>query len=463
MNNKINALSILLLLTIGLLVSFVSFSAFNANKSDSPKPYKDQAIRPSDSLNISNLIIANTKPKELFGLPLHPYHIQESTIQRNETLSSILESFQIEPSTVAKLVKQSKSIFNVRNIVAGKPYTVFISKSNPEKAEYFVYQPNTLEYIVYDLRDTVKVYKKKKDVDTKIENIGGTISNSLYEALQENGGESDMAVHLAKIFGGVINFYAIKEGDWFKIQYERNYVENEPIGSGRILSAVFSHNGKEFQAHYFQTNPEIEGEYYDEQGNRLQRSFLKAPLKFSRISSRFTKRRLHPVQKVWKAHLGTDFAAPNGTPIIATGTGVVTESSSTRGNGNYVKIQHNKTYTTQYLHMSRRAVRKGQRVKQGQVIGYVGSTGLATGPHVCYRFWKNGVQVDPLRQNIKMATPLSEKYKVAFNREIDRVQMELAVTPIEKAVEETRYASSYDERPSELFQYFDIEDSINAI
>src|SRR5690606_1378243 len=273
----------------------------------------------------------------------------------------------------------------------------------------------------------------------------------------------NLAVQLAQIFGGVIDFYSIKEGDWFKVQYETNYVADKEVGSGRIQSAQFYHNGKEYHAHYFQTDENTEGQYYDEQRNSMQRTFLKAPLKYSRISSRFTKRRLHPVQKVWKAHLGTDFAAPHGTPIIATGNGVVTESGATSGNGNYVKIQHNKTYTTQYLHMSRRAVKKGQRVKQGQVIGYVGSTGLATGPHVCYRFWKNGTQVDPLRQNIKMATTLSEQYELVFKQELEQVQMELAVTSIEKAVEETRLAFSYEERPSELFQYFDIEDSANAI
>ena len=465
MNNKINAFSILLMITIGLLISFLSFSAFNSNKTNHPKSTfaTSPSKRTVDSIDISSLIIANTGPKELFGLPVQAYHVKESKIQKKQTLSTILEGFKIEPAKVAELVKESKSIFNVCNIVAGKPYTIFVSKVNPDKADYFVYQPNALEYIVYDLRDTVRVYKKRKEVETRIETIGGTINNSLYEALQENGADSDMAVHLAKIFGGVINFYAIKEGDWFKIQYERNYVENEAIGAGKIRSAVFSHNGKEFQAHYFQPNADIEGEYYDEKGNSLQRSFLKAPLKFSRISSRFTKRRLHPVQKVWKAHLGTDFAAHHGTPIIATGNGVVTESGATSGNGNYVKIQHNKTYTTQYLHMSRRAVKKGQRVKQGQVIGYVGSTGLATGPHVCYRFWKNGTQVDPLRQNIKMATTLSEQYKLVFKQELEQVQMELAVTSIEKAVEETRLAFSYEERPSELFQYFDIEDSANAI
>jgi len=459
MNNKINALSILVLVMLGLLISFFSFSAFNSNKSDIPPASKNHnyLAETPDSISIANLM-----PEELFGIEIKNYHVENSTIKRKENLSTILERFEIAPATIAELVKTSKSIFNVRNIVAGKPYTVFTSRDIPNKAEYFVYQPNSLEYIVYDLRDTVKVFKERKNVETKVETIGGTIKNSLYEALQENGGEADMAVHLANIFGGVINFYAIKEGDWFKIQYERNYVENEVVGAGRIRSAVFFHNGNEFQAHYFQPDPNTPGEYYDGNGNSLHRSFLKAPLKFSRISSRFTRKRLHPVQKVWKAHLGTDYAAPQGTPIISTGNGVVSESGFTSGNGNYVKIKHNKTYATQYLHMSKRAVKKGQQVKQGQVIGYVGSTGLATGPHVCYRFWKNGVQVDPLRQNIKMATPIPEKYKVAFHQELESVRMEFAVTPIEKEVKEVRYAL-YEERPSSLFRYFDVNDSSDAI
>src|SRR5690606_1516183 len=192
------------------------------------------------------------------------------------------------------------------------------------------------------------------------------------------------------------------------------------IDAGRIISAAFSHNGKEFQAYYFKPDDHSEGGYYDENGNSLRRSFLKAPLKFVRISSRFSKRRLHPVQKVWKAYLGTDFAAPTGTPIVSTGDGVVTESQFTRSIGNYVKVKHNNTYTTQYLHMSKRAVKRGQRFKQGQVIGYVGSTGLATGPHVCYRFWKNGVQVDPLKQNFQRTEPVPQEFMAAFYQEIER-------------------------------------------
>jgi len=460
MNNKINALIVLVLFIIGLLISVLTFSAFNANKSNKPVTVESK-IQKSTTNDID--VYTKSMPEELFGLKTDSYYIKSSTIQRNEFLSNILERYNIDAVTIANLVKTSKPIFNVRNITAGKTYTVFTSKENPNKAAYFIYQPTITEYIVYDLRDTVQVYKKKKEVNTKIENIGGTIENSLYEALKENGGDPDMAISLSKIFGGVINFYSIKEGDWFKIQYERQYVENEAIGVGKIRSAVFSHNGKEFQAHYFQTDNSSEGEYYDENGNSLHRSFLKAPLKFSRISSRYTKRRLHPVQKVWKAHLGTDYAAPKGTPIIATGDGIVSDASFTSGNGNYVKIQHNKTYSTQYLHMTKRAVKKGQRVKQGQVIGFVGSTGLATGPHVCYRFWKNGVQVDPLKQNFKIAMPIPNKYRTAFNNDIDRVRMEFATVTTQNGLKEVQYAAAYEERPAILFKYFAIEDSESTI
>lgn len=266
----------------------------------------------------------------------------------------------------------------------------------------------------------------KKNVTVKLETVASDISHSLYDALQQKGADPLLAIKLAEIYGWAVDFYAIGGDDWFKIQYERQYVDEKPVDAGHIVSAVFSHKGKELSAFYFQTDSAAKGEYYDEEGNSVRRAFLKAPLKFSRITSRYTKRRLHPVQKIWKAHLGTDYAAPRGTPIIATGNGIVVESAFSKFNGNYVKVKHNATYTTQYLHMSKRAVRSGQRVQQGQVIGYVGSTGLATGPHVCYRFWKNGKQVDALKQNFRETTPLPLKFLSAFKAVVAREQEVLA-------------------------------------
>lgn len=446
MNTHVYALRAIILVSIGLLVAFLSFSAFHTERTDSPgKPEKVNAHDTKETKDVPDL---------RYGIDVSTYKIDDKEVKRNEFLSSILSRYEVSPVTIANIVEKSKPVFNVRTMAAGKPYTVLTEKANKNKLAYFIYEPNPAEFIVYDLRDSILITAHQRDSETRVEEIGGTITRSLYEALDENGGDPDLAVYLSKIFGGVVNFYSIKEGDWFKIRYERTYVQDQPYGQSKILSAIFNHNGEEYQAHYFQTDSLTEGEYYDESGNSLRRTFLKAPLKYSRISSRYTKRRLHPVQKVWKAHLGTDFAAPHGTPIVSTADGVVIASGYTRGNGNYVKIKHNSTYSTQYLHMSKRAARKGQRIKQGQVIGYVGSTGLATGPHVCYRFWKNGQQVDPLRQNFKAATPIEDEHKAVFLEHINKQHMQMATISIENGVTEEPSFALYEERPASLFKYF---------
>jgi len=436
MNVKTNAVVVVVLLFISLLTGFLSFSAFDSDKSTPLLP--------------NHLLPEITESPKRFGLALDSFDIVNETIHRNEFLSDLLGKYQVDPVTINTLVEKSKPVFDVRKIAAGKPYTILTAKNNPAKAVYFVYQPNPIDYIVYDLRKPLKVYAGQNEVITQTETVTDTISYSLYQSLQNKGSDPDLAVYLADIYGGVIDFYAIDQGDWFKIQYERQYVGDQPVGAGKIQSAVFSHHGKEFGAFYFQHADSMKGEYYDESGKSMRRAFLKAPLKFTRISSRYSKRRLHPVQKVWRAHLGTDYAAPTGTPIVATGNGVVTHSSYTRGNGNYVKIKHDKVYTTQYLHMSRRAVKAGQRVRQGQVIGYVGSTGLATGPHVCYRFWKNGRQVDALKQNFQSAEPIPEKYRTAFENTVRRQKQELARISMQEQVNYTAYMQG----PPALFSYF---------
>ncbi|QNL48892.1 peptidoglycan DD-metalloendopeptidase family protein [Olivibacter sp. SDN3] len=413
MKFKKKTIKILIALTIVLGSGFVFFSAFELNK---PTQKEVRVSLPSKPVLL---------PKQ-FGLHVDSFNVHKKTVARNQFLSNILEEHAIDRSAIAKIVEKSKSVFNVRKISAGNPYTIFTYKNDPQRAAYFIYQPNPVDYIVFDLRDSMRVYTGKKDVTKKTETLASSINHSLYDALQKNGGDPLLAMQLAEIYGWAIDFYAINKDDWFKIQYEREYVDGKPIGPGKIQSAIFSHKGKELQAYYFQPDSTTKGGFYDEEGNSVKRAFLKAPLKFSRITSRYTNRRLHPVQKVWKAHLGTDYAAPSGTPIIATGSGTVVESAFTKYNGNYVKIKHNGTYTTQYLHMSRRAVKRGQNIQQGQVIGYVGSTGLATGPHVCYRFWKNGKQVDALKQNFHETIPLSEEFLAQFKSSIIAKQQLLA-------------------------------------
>jgi murein DD-endopeptidase MepM/ murein hydrolase activator NlpD len=360
-----------------------------------------------------------------FGLPLDSFNVTESIIQRNEFLASILELYNVDNNTIAKLQEKSKYVYDVRKMKAGTQYTVFSTKDTLHKVCYFVYQPNAIDYVMYDLRDSVSVFSGKRQVTARLETASGIINGSLYETFQKSGTDPALAMKLADLYAYTVDFYSIHDGDYFKILYEQRYIKDEPVETGAIQSAVFSHNGEKHYAFYYKSDTTEAGDYYDEKGKSLRSSFLKAPLKFSHITSGYSLRRFHPVQKRWKTHLGTDYAAPEGTPIIATGDGVVVESEFSHNNGNFVKIKHDDIFTTQYLHMTKQAVRAGQSVRQGQIIGYVGSTGLATGPHVCYRFWKNGKQVNPLQQTFPPSVPLPESVMPRFADYVLKQQQQL--------------------------------------
>ena len=237
----------------------------------------------------------------------------------------------------------------------------------------------------------------------------GEIHSSLSESAEDLGISPKVSVKLSEIYAWTIDFFKIQKGDSYKVYYENNYIDGEYIGIGRVLAAEFTHKEQKFYAFYYEQN-DSEGEYFDEKGRTLHKAFLKAPLDFYRISSRYSRNRKHPVTGKWKGHFGTDYAAPKGTPIMTTANGTIHLASYSKGNGNFVKVKHNSTYTTQYLHMSKikPGIRKGVYVKQGETIGYVGSTGLATGPHVCYRFWKNGRQVDPYLEQLPPGDPIKD-------------------------------------------------------
>lgn len=354
--------------------------------------------------------------KKLYGIEIDNYETVSAKIESGETFGAILGRNNVSNETVFALANMD-SLFDVRYIQLGKNYKLFYQKDSARTLEYLVYEESLTDYVVFHLTDSLWIETGQRSITIKERKVAGTIRGSLYVSLQNQEVSPVLAVKLSEIYAWTVDFFRIQEGDTYRVIFEEEYIDDTVyVGTGRIIAASLNHGGAELYSFAYQDSTDGHWEYYDEEGQSLRKTFLRAPLEFGRISSRFTMRRFHPVQKRWKPHLGTDYAAPHGTPILATADGTVTKASYTSGNGNYVKIQHNSVYTTQYLHMSRFAqgIKAGTRVRQGDVIGYVGSTGLATGPHVCYRFWKNGQQVDPYQQDLPDAEGIDESLKAAY-------------------------------------------------
>ena len=352
------------------------------------------------------------EPKYEYGILVDSFNVTKSSVKQGQTFGEILYANHIDHPQIAEIVRKSKGIFDFRRVNAGKEYTIICKKDSIEKACYFIYQENFTSYIVIDMTDGIDVYRGEKEITTKVTLSYGEINSSLSESVDELEISPRVSIKLAEIYAWTIDFFKVLKGDAFRLYYENNYIDGEYIGIGRILAAEFVHKNQNFYSFYYKENDNY-GEYFDEKGRTLRKAFLKAPLDFYRISSSFSRNRKHPVTGQWKGHFGTDYAAPKGTPIMTTANGTIELASYNRNNGNFVKVRHNGTYTTQYLHMSKikPGIRKGVYVKQGETIGYVGSTGLATGPHVCYRFWKNGKQVDPYREQLPPGDPIKEANK----------------------------------------------------
>lgn len=346
-------------------------------------------------------------------------------VKKNETFLQILSKFNIPSAQAREIIAKSKDLFDFRRIAAGSKYTVYQTPDSLAQTKWMVYEPNIKETLILRLDDSLSIIKEEKKIEVSRKRIAGKINSSLYETLIEQKAPPQLAYELSKIFATKVDFFRIQPGDNFKIVYDEVMMEGKNIGLEKIHSAYFEQGNQKYYAINFEHNGK-EG-FYDEKANSMRQGFLKAPLKYFRISSKFSKKRFHPVQKVFKAHLGTDYAAPTGTPILSVAKGTIVEAKYSRFNGNYVKVKHNETYSTQYLHMSKiaKGMRPGKKVAQGQVIGYVGSTGLATGPHVCFRFWKNGKQVDPRSATGTFTEPLPRSQMAAFNKLKDELVMEL--------------------------------------
>lgn len=363
-----------------------------------------------------------------FGFTLNDFEVENDTVKSGDTFGTIMEKHNLGNYQVHEITEKARDSFNFRDIRAGKPYTILKSKTAPNQVQVFIYQKDNIHYNVIDLRDSIVAYKRKKPLTIQTRTIATEIEGSLSETLSKAGVDPSLAQNLADIYAYSVDFFKIQKGDKFAVTFEEKYI-NDTIYAGveSLQASFFEYKGKKIYAFPFkQDTTSRKTNYYDEEGKVLKTMFLKAPLKFGfRISSKFSKSRFHPVQQRFKAHNGTDYAAAHGTPIITTASGVVEKTGYTAGNGNFVKVKHDRTYATQYLHMSKILVRQGQRVSQGDVIGKVGSTGLATGPHVCYRFWKNGVQVDALKQKLPSSIPMDSRYKSRFMAEMMPMKKQL--------------------------------------
>lgn len=364
-----------------------------------------------------------------FGFNLNEFHIVEEEIQPNQFLADLLLPHHVSYQVISDIAEAAKGVFDVRSLRAGKKYMV-LSADTTQQADYFVYEPNMLRYVVYDLTaNDVRIVER--EVERVLTSSDGTIESSLWQTMMSQHLDYELAAKMEDALAWSVDFYHIQRGDHFKAYYEELYVDGVRVGVGDLFAAYFHNSNNDYYAIKY-TNKKYDG-FYDLEGRPMKKVFLKSPVKYSRISSRFNPRRFHPVLKRVKAHLGTDYAAPYGTPIYAVANGVVTKASRTKGNGNYVKIRHDKVYETQYLHMRRfaKGISPGVQIKQGQVIGYVGSTGLATGPHVCFRFWKHGRQVNHLGLNLPEPEPMESSelpqfyvIRDALKSILDKIELE---------------------------------------
>ncbi len=385
--------------------------------------------------HFTQLSITKEAPEYQFGYDITNYYMESGVIQPGDVVGNLLDDHGVTHKTISKLAEKARKVFSLRSLRSNRKYHI-LKRDECGKACAFIYEPGPLNYVVYNLEgDTdVKIYEREYYTCTDM--ASGRIESSLWNALMDQSINPGVIDLMENALASSVDFYHTQKGDEFKLVYERKFIGNEEVGLGRLLGAFYKNDLGEHYAIYYE-NGKYEG-YYDYEGRPSKSSFLRSPVKFSRISSSYNLRRFHPIKRRTIPHLGTDYAAPYGTPIRAVADGVVEKASRTKNNGNYVKIRHDKVYQTQYLHMQKFAsgIRAGKKVLQGQTIGYVGSTGLATGPHVCFRFWKNGRQINHRREVFKPADPLPESELPLFFEQRDVTKEQLDLIPSTKMKED---------------------------
>jgi murein DD-endopeptidase MepM/ murein hydrolase activator NlpD len=415
-----------LIAIVGFTTAIYFSSCDNSNKeTESVGEQQDVVINPEDTM-------PPREPIYEYGFCLDSFTTNQGKIKKNWTLSHLLLPYGVSQAKINKADQMARdTAVGLKYVKAGKKYTMLNTLDTLRLPQYCIYEKNNSEYVVFDFTDSVRVHKVKKEVKVEIKELSGVINqgSSLDATMGKKITNANVRYQLvgdiAAIFAWTIDFFKIHAGDKFKILYEERSVDGVPIGIGEVYAVYFDHKNTPYYAFQYTQNGDVA--YYDEQAKGMKKPFLKAPLKYIRISSAYSKRRFHPVTKRYKAHLGTDYAAPTGTPIWSTADGTIEAAGYGKYNGNYVKVRHNDTYQTGYLHMSKIAsgMKRGARVKQGDVIGYVGSTGLATGPHVCYRFWKNKKQIDPRSEKFQSSEPVKSANLPTYQAMVDSLKPRL--------------------------------------
>jgi len=379
-----------------------------------------------EDISEQDTLIAVNDPVFKYGLPVDSFQIEYGKVKNNQYLSQILNDKGVSMATIDQIAKKSRSVFDVRKIKSGENYAIFSTIDTLNQAKYFVYENSPVDYTIFELTDTLGIIQGKKEVQTRLRTASGVVETSLWNTMVDNHLDPLLALELSDIYAWTIDFFAIQKGDRFRVIYDELFVDSVSIGIGEIYASEFEHYGEPTYAFLF--DQDERADYFDDKGQSLRKAFLKAPLQFSRISSRFSNSRMHPVLRIRRPHHGVDYAAPKGTPVMSIGDGtVVAKAYQASGGGNYLKIKHNSVYTTTYMHLSgyAKGISTGTRVKQGQVIGYVGMTGLASGPHLDFRVQKNGSYVDPLKVKAPPVEPVKEENMARFVPFKDSLVMEL--------------------------------------
>lgn len=390
---------IIIMLTITLMISCSSFYSHKKN-----------------GVNVTAVEATKPKPKMAYGINVDTLKVIHGKVKRNQFLSDILLKYGVDYKIINYIARHTRDTFDVRDMKKGHEYAVICTKDSAQTPLYFVYEKSPEKYVRYRLFDTISAESGRKPVEKKLTNTVGIIKTSFWNAIQDNDNDIALAVRLSEIYAWNIDFFELKPDDKYKVIYNKLYIDGKYAGLGNIIAADFIHEGKDYYA--FRFEQKSKWAYFDENGKSLQRAFLKAPLKYTRISSRFSNRRWEPILKIYRPHHGVDYAAPTGTPVHSLGDGVISAKGYQRmGGGNYLRVRHNSIYTTQYAHLSRfaRGIHVGVHVKQGQVIGYVGMTGLATGPHLDFRVFKNGRAINPLKLKSPPSIPILKSYKASFD------------------------------------------------